>query len=86
MIASTGRIEINTIAEAKVMHTSILTTVCWMLAERGAVNTEMMMMVEIVERAEVVEITAAPVTCAVVVVRVILPAMDEVVDAVADNR
>jgi hypothetical protein len=85
MIASTGRIEINTIAEVKVTHTSRITTVFLMPAERGAVKAEMMMMAEIAATTEVVEITAALSTCAVAVVMVILPEMVEVVDAVADN-
>jgi len=83
MTVSTGRIEINTIAEVKVTHTSIITTVCLMLAERGAVKADMMRMVEIAERAEAMEITAPPLTCVVAVI--ILPAMGAVVAAGADN-
>ncbi len=83
MTASTGTIMINTIAEARETHTSIVIKGCLMVEERVTVKGEKMMM------AEIVEITAVPGTFAVVVT-VILSAMDEEVDemvvADADNR
>ncbi len=89
MTASTGTIMINTIAEARETHTSIVIKGCLMVEERVTVKGEKMMMAEIVEMAEEVEITAVPGTFAVVVT-VILSAMDEEVDemvvADADNR
>jgi hypothetical protein len=73
------------IAEAKKRHTSITAKVCLMLAGRGAVKVEMMMMAEIGETDKMVEISAAQGTFAAVVT-VILQAMGAVVAADAEKQ